>query len=125
MARVGALLLLHADADIYRPLGASVEAVNRAVQSVLADGAPQAWDTLLRAMSQRRAFQREPSLAAEQLGVFGGSQIVHGHTTVAVLSGRSPTEVRAPLVYAGGLCIAVDGGLGQGGSGFVARLPPS
>jgi len=38
--------------------------------------------------------------------------------------GRPDDQVTEPLVYAGGLCVNVDGGMYRGGPGFVYRAEP-
>jgi hypothetical protein len=58
------------------------------------------------------------------LNIFGGKQIVHGHTPIVYMKEELPPQmVRAPLVYAYDLCINVDGGMFMGGPGFLYRLP--
>ncbi|HEX9439253.1 MAG TPA: serine/threonine protein phosphatase, partial [Roseiflexaceae bacterium] len=54
---------------------------------------------------------------------FGGRQIVHGHTPISSMRRCLPEEVVEPLVYAGGLCVNVDGGMYLGGPGFVYQVP--
>ena len=62
------------------------------------------------------------SRAATFLGVYGGHQIVHGHTPISRFTGAYPEDVPGPLFYAANRCINVDGGMCYGGPGFVARL---
>jgi hypothetical protein len=45
--------------------------------------------------------------------------LIHGHTPINKITGEPATEA---LVYAGGLCVNVDGGLYRGGEGFVYQL---
>jgi hypothetical protein len=61
--------------------------------------------------------------AAAFLELFGGRQIVHGHSPISSITRQPPSEIREALVYAGGLCVDVDGGMYRGGPGFVYRLP--
>jgi hypothetical protein len=103
-----------------------VPAVNYAIRALLRGDDPAAWDRLLDYFSQRRAFQDRdlgPARVGRVLALYGGRQLVHGHTPIAKLAGRRPEEVSEPLVYAGGLAVDVDAGMYLGGQGFVACLP--
>jgi len=127
MARVGTYLLVHADSTIYSSYGATIAEVNRAFKALLhTDDAP-AWDRLLSQFSHRKEFIDEDTdgaaRAAAFLRDFGGQQIIHGHTPISAVHRCMPEEVTAPLVYADGLCVNVDGGMYLGGPGFVYRLP--
>jgi hypothetical protein len=127
MARVGDYLLIHADSTIYSSYGETIAEVNQAFKALLhADDAP-AWDRLLEQFSHRKAFIDEDAdgaaRAAQFLRDFGGRQIIHGHTPISFIRHCLPEEVTEPLVYAGGLCVNVDGGMYLGGPGFVYRLP--
>lgn len=125
MARVDDMLLMHADAAIYTSYGASVGAVNRAFQALLQSDDMAAWDRLLEQFSERLAFaDSDPDgagRAAQILADFGGRRIVHGHTPISYLLGCPAEQVVEPLVYAGGRCVNVDGGMYRGGPGFVYR----
>ena len=59
--------------------------------------------------------------AGQLLADFGGQRIVHGHTPISYMLGRPDALISAPLVYAGGQCVNVDGGMYRGGPGFVYR----
>lgn len=126
IARVGDDLLLHADATLYAHYGRTIAETNRAVAAVLASDDPQAWFRLLRDFSEHRAFaegERGLARAEAMLRRFGGRRIVHGHTPITKISGVPAADVHEPLVYAGGRCIDVDGGMYLGGPGFIYRLP--
>ncbi len=123
MARVAGRLLVHADASFYLEYGQSVEEVNRAFARLLRGGDPAAWDRLLEQFSERESFFIEASVAETFLKTFGGRQIIHGHTPITRFNRKPPEEVNAPVVYANGLCVNVDGGMYAGGPGFVYRLP--
>ena len=129
MLHVGDRLLMHADALFYRSYGSTVPEVNRSTTLLLQGQDLAAWDRLLDQFSERDAFLTPDgageSRARECLRVFGGRQLIHGHTPISRTTGRTPQEVTAPLVYAGDLCVNVDGGLYLGGTGFVYRLPPA
>jgi hypothetical protein len=127
LSLVGERLLVHADALFYREYGSSVEEVNRAITAVLHGSDAAAWDRLLDQFSERDAFQGTDGAdrALTVLEVFGGgaaAQIIHGHTPISRQTGQRPEQVTAPLVYADGLCVNVDGGIYLGGHGFVYRL---
>jgi len=128
MARVGDRLLVHADSRLYHDYGASVEAVNAAFADLLYSDDRDAWDRLLSQFSEHRGFMgmfgQGVRRAAAFLQAFGGQQIVHGHTPLPVMLGETPERVRAPHIYADGLCVNADPGMYLGGPGFVYALPP-
>jgi hypothetical protein len=125
MARQGDHLLIHADALLYARYGRSIDEVNRAFAAILQTEDPIRWDLLLEGFSEHRAFidgVRGAARAEAILQRFGGRQIVHGHSPISSTLRIPAVEVREPLIYAGGLCVNVDGGMCQGGPGFVCRL---
>ncbi|MEO7909341.1 MAG: metallophosphoesterase [Roseiflexaceae bacterium] len=126
MAHVGELLLLHADATFYTNYGRSVAQVNQALRLVLQSHHAAAWNRLLELFCERRAFadtRADGAARAQQLlSTFGGRRLLHGHTPISSKSSFAPEDVGQPLVYAGGLCINVDGGMYLGGSGFVYQI---
>ena len=132
MARVGDRLLMHADSLLYCDYGLTWEKVNAGFRAILTCDVPQAWDRLLEQFGDRLAFMdpdigpsspARDAVAARFLEIFGGRQIVHGHTPIGSIAGTSHDTVTAPLLYAGGLCLNVDGGMYRGGPGFVYELP--
>ncbi|MCL4802807.1 MAG: metallophosphoesterase [Anaerolineae bacterium] len=126
MALESGRLLVHADATFYQVYGRSVESVNRHISAILHSGDAAAWDQLLDYFSQRRAFQDRdlgPARVGRLLALYGGRQFVHGHTPIYKLNNDRPDCVSCPLIYAGGLAVAVDAGMYLGGCGFVACLP--
>jgi hypothetical protein len=126
MTHLDGRLLLHADALLYTDYGRTADAVNEAISAIVAGGDPEAWDALLHRWGERRAFlDTRPGGRANAeafLQIYGGRQLIHGHTPICMVTSQEPTSVRQPLVYAGGLCVNVDGGLYLGGPGFVYRL---
>ncbi|MDF2629799.1 MAG: Metallophosphoesterase [Symbiobacteriaceae bacterium] len=114
-------LFVHADALFYYRYGRTVAEVNGALGRVLRSDDVAAWDQLLGDYSEHGAF-RDAAAAREFLATYGGRQIVHGHTPVHRMTGRPAGEVRAPYVYAEGLCINTDGGMYSGGPGFLWAL---
>jgi hypothetical protein len=125
LARVGDWLLMHADSSFYLDYGRSVAAVNRALRALLRRRDPAAYDRLLGAFRREFGDTRPAGHAKVDavLGAFGARRLVHGHTLISNLSGRPIESVTEPLVYDGGRCVAVDGGLGEGGRGILYRLP--
>ena len=125
MALVEGRLLAHADAHFYLRYGHSVAQVNRGLSALLHARDAAAWDGLLRDFNQRRYFwdpENGPQNARTFLQIYGGAQLIHGHTPISRLTGRRPDLVVASLVYANGLCVNVDGGMYLGGPGFIYRL---
>ena len=126
MAHVGDRLFAHADATFYRRYGRSVAEVNRAFSILLRSDDLDAWDGLLGDFAERLAFDDAHAYgtasAREFLDRFGGRQLIHGHTPICYVNHRPPGEVTHALVYAGGLCVNVDGGMNLGGPGFIYQL---
>lgn len=127
LALVGDTILVHADALLYQRYGGTIAEVNAALGALLAGDDLVAWDRLLGEFAERGAFVDWSPLGASNVGRFlghyGGKRIVHGHTPLPRLLGRDPREITAPLHYAEGRCVNVDGGIYLGGPGFVYRLP--
>lgn len=123
MALVNQRLLIHADADFYTRYGHSIGEVNQSFRALLRSSDADEWERLLDNFSQRGAFTSEPKRAVEMLELYGGRQIVHGHTPISLVTGEHPSRVSRPVTYAGGLCLNIDGGMYGGGRGFIYRLP--
>jgi hypothetical protein len=126
MALVDDRLIVHSDSLWYLEYGHSVGGVNAAVRSILAGDDPVEWDRLLGAMSTRFAFVDarggSDDAARLLLATFGGSQVVHGHTPIALMTGTPVEEVEEPHVYASGLAVNVDGAMYLGGRGVVLAV---
>jgi hypothetical protein len=126
MAQEGEHLLVHADALFYTYHGRTIAEVNQAFASILHGDDRTAWDCLLADFAEHRAFiggEAGAARAAAFLLLYGGSQIVHGHSPISSITGQPPATVTGALIYADGLCVDVDGGMYRGGPGFVYRLP--
>jgi hypothetical protein len=125
LARVGDWLFMHADTSDYFKYGLSIEEVNRELQALLVRRDPIEYDRMLgefhREFGDRRWYGRRN--ADLVLRTFGALRLVHGHTPVSNMTRQPPESVTEALVYDGGRCVTVDGGLGEGGRGFVYRLP--
>jgi calcineurin-like phosphoesterase family protein len=143
MALADGHLLLHSDATCYLDYGTTIEGVNDAITEALQrNDADETWD-LFRKFTKRFAFRDETgTLAArELLTVFGGHQIVHGHSPIPYLLGEDAAngageaaegaegdehvlpEVTGPHLYADGLALAMDGGVTMDGKLLVTQLP--
>jgi hypothetical protein len=126
MALEGDYLLVHADAPLYIKCGRSVDEVNAAFLKLLTHSDALAWEEHLEDFARRGAFMHVPNgeeFARRFLNVFGGRQVIHGHTPISIMRGVSPKKIDAPLTYAAGQCVNVDGGLFLGAPGFVYQLP--
>ena len=126
MAREGDYLLAHADALLYTRYGESISQVNQAMTRLLQSDDAASWFQLLEAFGEHRAFVDAATgadRARDFLDIFGGQQLVHGHTPITKVTGQPPEAVLEPLLYAGGHCLDVDPGMYLGGPGFVCRLP--
>lgn len=128
LARVGDRLFMHADAMVYTRYGDTVAAVNAAFADLLHSVDTAAWDRILSEFSEHKAFAQHQQegirRALDYLDTYGGRQIVHGHSPINTVTYKPASSITAPLVYADGLCINVDGGMYSGGPGFVYELPP-
>jgi hypothetical protein len=132
MAQVAGHLLIHADSLFYTKYGDSVAEVNTTLHALLAGDDSYSYDRLLDEFSERLAFyDREPlgspdaaEVVSKFLERYGNlPRLVHGHTPIPTILRRAPFEITGPLIYADGRCINVDGGMYQGGPGFLYLLP--
>lgn len=128
MALVGDRLLMHADAMYYLFYGETLDAVNAATADLLHSGETDRWNELLGFSGQRFDFDERKSggvmRASQMLAMFGGKQIIHGHTPIPLLSGETIDRVTRAFVYSEGLAVDVDGGIYKGGAGFVYEALP-
>ncbi|MFF3848571.1 metallophosphoesterase [Streptomyces sp. NPDC002328] len=139
MARLDAVeevdghLLVHSDTTAYLDYGDSIEAVNDTVrETITRNDADEVWD-LFRKFTKRFSFRDEGGADAVRslLDTYGGTRIVHGHSPIPYLLGEVGSEegddpqpsVEGPHVYAGGLAIAMDGGVTMAGKLLVQQLP--
>jgi calcineurin-like phosphoesterase family protein len=127
MIKIDGKLLAHADALAYTRYGLSVDEVNSSFAALLQSDDAKLWDETLEAFSEHEAFidSREDGTdrARAFLRVFGAEQLIHGHTPISKVTRQSARSVTSALIYADGLCINVDGGIYQGGPGFVYETP--
>lgn len=124
MALVENRLFMHADAMFYQRYGSNIAEVNENLRLLLSSDHADSWDQLLDDFAERMTFVSSDfygsANATQMLNVYGGQQIIHGHTPIQYLSDTlSPNE---PVIYARNLCIDVDGGIYLGGKGFVYRM---
>lgn len=126
MARLGDRLLIHADALFYEHYGASIAQVNAALTRTLEGREPREWNRLLGYAGERFGFDDRRAGGAERaarfLKKYGGSQIIHGHTPISLLTRQADTSITAAYEYARGRCVDVDGGIYKGGPGFVHEI---
>ena len=126
MALVDDYLLMHADAPFYIKCGRTVDEVNAIFNKLLSRSDALAWEEMLEEFARRGAFMNATpgeEFARRFLSVFGGRQLVHGHTPISSMLRCRPAKVDSPWIYAGGQCVNVDGRMSLGGSGFVYQLP--
>ena len=125
MAQVDDYLFMHADAPFYIKCGHTVDEVNAAFNKLLSRSDALAWEEMLDDFARRGAFLPATTgedLACRFLSIFGGRQLVHGHTPISSILRCPPGKIDSPWIYAGGQCINVDGGMFLGGPGFVHQL---
>lgn len=127
MASVSNRLLLHADAPLYLRYGRSVEEVNTTIRALLKKSDELAWEELLEDFARRGVFAanwHDEDFAHRVLTIYGGQQLVHGHTPINAFIRIAPKNITTPLVYAREQCVNVDGGMFLGGPGFLYQIPP-
>jgi len=121
-------IYMHADSLFYTDYGQTIQTINEKIGGIMTASDTDAWDTLLKQFSDRDAFvDRRPNgttNAQRFLEVYGGRQIIHGHTPICKITGERAADVTAPLMYAHDLCVNVDGGMYLGGPGFVFAVEP-
>ncbi len=125
MALVDDYLLMHADAPLYIKAGRSVDEVNAAFNKLLSRSDALAWEEMLEDFAQRGAFLHTlngEEFARRFLNIFGGRQLVHGHTPISAVLRCPPGKVKSAWIYASEQCINTDGGMFLGGPGFVHQL---
>lgn len=135
MALIDNHLFMHCDSTFYAHYGDSIDEVNQAIREVLTGRDEEDWDALMVDYTDRYAFseydwrgvKRENSgvQALRFMTLFGGKKIIHGHTPISRFTEQDSETIRAPYIYAEGLCIDIDGGIYKGGPGFVYTLPNS
>ncbi len=128
MAQVEGWLFMHADTLAYTRYGLTVDEVTAAIHDVLRGDDTAAIDQLMKDFSEHDIFAdyRADGVgrAAGVLNIYGGEQIVHGHSPISKMVKTRAETVMQALVYANGQCVNVDGGMYLGGPGFVCELQP-
>lgn len=76
------------------------------------------------ALTSRFSFARRggAKTARKVLSALGGSEIVHGHSIIGVLTRTPSSAAKGPLLYVDGLVLAIDGGRYEGGPLLVVPL---
>jgi hypothetical protein len=118
-------LLIHADSLLYYRYGKNIDEVNARISEIIARDELEGWDTLMDEFATREAFIQQPAgarAAAAFLERYGGVRILHGHTPISAVTGRPPSQVTEPLIYANGRVVNLDGGMYLGAPGFIYRL---
>ncbi len=126
MTTIGQQLLIHADSPLYLHYGHSVEEVNTTILAILKKSNILDWEELIEDFARRGSFisgNTGETFARRFLEIYGGQQIVHGHTPITAFTRNNPKDISTPFIYAGGQCVNVDGGMFMGGPGFIYKLP--
>jgi len=120
-------LLMHSDNTEYLALGATIDEINTAARRLLHSDDISAWWEMWRLMTTRYEFRgrRGSDIAGKVLRQLGGRRIVHGHSPVADLAGVEPRDLTAPVLYADGLVLGIDGAVFDEGPCLVAQLSSS
>lgn len=122
MVRLSDYLFIHADASFYTGYGGTVATVNHAIAQLITSNDVDHLADLVDQFGEHRAFLANDELAARLLKIYGGQQILHGHTPIPKMAGGVPDNTGRPYIYAHDLCINLDGGIYAGGEGFVYRV---
>jgi hypothetical protein len=124
VALAGSDLLVHSDTTDYLRWGDTTGRINDEVRKVLAGHDLEQWWQCWVRLTTRYAFAGldGEQVATELLDLLGGERIVHGHSVITTFTGQNPRLVSAPLSYAGGKVLAIDGGIYGGGPCLVVRL---
>src|SRR5689334_13171494 len=99
MARVGQSLLIHADAAFYLKHGRTVADANAAIKQIFRFSDALAWEELIEDFARRGAFAHAlggKDFVRRFLSIFGGEQLIHGHTPICTMLGCSPQKVTVP-----------------------------
>ncbi len=119
-------LLVHADAMLYVDHGITIDAVNKSFAALIQNDDLDAWMPVLSAFGEHMAFLSLSitggKRARQLLALYGGKQLVHGHTPIPFARQMEPTEVTEAWRYADDVCLNVDGGMYMGSPGFVHTL---
>ena len=122
MAQVGDLLLVHSDNLSYVSFGRSIDEVNRYFADLKDSTSVDKWNSTLRELSTRGAFNLSisgPRQAALMLKMYGGKTLVHGHTPISLSTDIRAEDVTQARTYANGICCNVDAGIYLGSPGFI------
>jgi hypothetical protein len=126
MAIVEDSLLVHADAMLYVNYGVTIDSVNEGFFQLMQSRDLPKWESTLAAFSEHMAFaslaMTGTQRARQLLNLYGGKQLVHGHTPIPYARQIEPEAVTEAWQYADDLCLNVDGGMYMGSPGFVHRL---
>lgn len=117
-------LLMHSDTTEYLGWGDTVEQINIRAAELLASDDISTWWEIWRLMTSRYAFRGRSGAAnaTHLLSRLGGSRIVHGHSPVADLAGVEPARLTAPVLYADGRVLGIDGAVFDEGPCLLAEL---
>ncbi|GAA1586012.1 metallophosphoesterase [Actinoplanes couchii] len=114
-------LLMHCDSTRYLDFGDDLDAVNAVVAEEMTGTDPGEWLYFVSRLSGRGELS-SPAAVDALLGAFGGSVIVHGHSTLISQFGYTRETVREPHRYSDDRVLAIDGGVFEGGRLLVAEL---
>lgn len=125
MTYVADHLLVHTDTVEYAAYGRSVAGVNKAIRKIMKSNDHEKWWMLFRRLTIRHRFEAIDGAeqAAAMLDCFGGSQLVHGHSTIPDRLGLPGDQIVGPRRYCEAMVLCVDGGIYQGGPCLVVELP--
>ncbi len=127
LVRVGDTLLQHADSTFYAEYGQTIAGINSAIAEVMLGDDYDTWAELVVAFVRRHEFDDRnggsTETAAEYLDFHGAKQLLHGHTPIPYMGRGISSPITAPVAYADGLCLNLDGGMFLGEPGFVYQLP--
>ncbi|SDT80010.1 metallophosphoesterase [Actinoplanes derwentensis] len=121
LALVGDHLLMHCDSTRYLEFAGDLDEVNTIVAEQITGTDSGVWLYFVSRMSGRGELSA-PAAVDALLGAYGGSVIVHGHSTLMSYFGYTPETIKEPHRYGDGRVLAIDGGVFEGGRLLVAEL---
>jgi len=124
MGRNGDYLLMHSDTTDYLEWGDSVDDINQTVTTLLADDDAEAHWEVFASLTSRYDFAGSDGarVAQDVLRRLGGECLVHGHSIIGTLTQQPSDAIEAPIAYADGLVVAIDGGRYDGGPLLLVEL---
>ena len=122
MAQVGDLQLVHSYSSSHVSFGRSIDEVNRYFADLKGSTSVDKWNSTLRELSTRGAFNLSisgPRQAALMLKMYGGKTLAQGHKPISLSTDIRAENVTQARTYANGIYCNVEAGIYLGSPGFI------